>query len=183
MRKIGYARVAYPDQDLDIQITKLLMNRCNLVYSEQVNVYYKEQLELEHCLDELRVNDTLVIEKLEVLGFTPKRLIEFFENKILPYDIYLEVLDLGINTDTEEGQLFIKVFKMLSETENILLKERTTNGLEAARERGRYGGRPQISEYKRNYIKQLYASRMYTPSEISKMVGISRTTIYRILKK
>ncbi|PWG68374.1 hypothetical protein DEM28_24435, partial [Enterobacter mori] len=63
------------------------------------------------------------------------------------------------------------------------LKERTTNGLEAAKERGRYGGRPQISEDKRNYIKQLYASRMYTQSEISKMVGISRTTIYRILKK
>lgn len=83
MRKIGYARVAYPDQDLDIQITKLLMNRCNLVYSEQVNVYYKEQLELEHCLDELRANDTLVIEKLEVLGFTPKRLIEFFETSIV----------------------------------------------------------------------------------------------------
>lgn len=82
MRKIGYARVAYPDQNLDIQITKLLINRCNLVYSEQVNVYYKEQLELENCLDELQTNDTLVIEKLKVLGFTPKRLIEFFENKI-----------------------------------------------------------------------------------------------------
>ena len=93
------------------------------------------------------------------------------------------MLDLDINTNTEEGQLFIKVFKMLSETENILLKERTTNGLEAAKKRGRYGGRSQISEVKRNYIKQLYASRMYTPSEISKMVGISRTTIYKILKK
>ena len=50
MRKIGYARVAYPDQNLDTQLTKLLINGCDLVYSEQVNVYYKEQLELEHCL-------------------------------------------------------------------------------------------------------------------------------------
>ncbi|WFR69886.1 recombinase family protein [Staphylococcus saprophyticus] len=72
MRKIGYARVAYPDQNLDTQLTKLLINGCDLVYSEQVNVYYKEQLELEHCLDELKTDDTLVIEKLKVLGFTPK---------------------------------------------------------------------------------------------------------------
>ncbi|MGI2272597.1 recombinase family protein [Staphylococcus cohnii] len=183
MRKIGYARVAYPDQNLDTQLTKLLINGCDLVYSEQVNVYYKEQLELEHCLDELKADDTLVIEKLKVLGFTPKKLMEFFESRILPYDIHLEVLDLGINTNTEEGQSFIEVFKKLSESENILLKERTTNGLEAAKERGRYGGRPQLSEDKRKYIKQLYASRTYTPNEISKMVGVSRTTVYRIVKK
>ena len=81
MRKIGYARVAYPDQNLDTQLTKLLINGCDLVYSEQVNVYYKEQLELEHCLDELKTDDTLVIEKLKVLGFTPKKLIEFFESR------------------------------------------------------------------------------------------------------
>lgn len=34
------------------------------------------------------------------------------------------MFDLDINTNIEEGQLFIEIFKMLSETENILLKER-----------------------------------------------------------
>ncbi|PAF66108.1 hypothetical protein APV34_13675 [Staphylococcus aureus] len=41
MRKIGYARVPYTDQNLDVEITHLLINGCDLVFSEKVFIYSK----------------------------------------------------------------------------------------------------------------------------------------------
>ncbi|SDK00997.1 Helix-turn-helix domain of resolvase [Jeotgalicoccus aerolatus] len=73
---------------------------------------------------------------------------------------------------------------MLLESEKVLVQERTSNGLNAAREKGRKGGRPQkIEESQKQYIKQLYDSDKYTGEEIAQMTGLSRTSIYRIIRE
>src|SRR5699024_1729935 len=78
----------------------------------------------------------------------------------------------------------IRVFQMLLESEKVLVQERTSNGLKAAREKGRKGGRPQkVEKSQRYYIKQLYDSDKYTGEEIAQMTGLSRSSIYRIIKE
>ncbi|REI09990.1 recombinase family protein [Staphylococcus felis] len=184
MRKIGYARVPYADQNLDVQVTHLLINGCDLVFSEKVNIYSKEQVELKNCLEELKENDFLVITDLKTLGLTPKQFIHFLDCEILSKNFHLEVLNLSINTQSEYGEYFIRVFKMLLESEKTLVQERTSNGLNAAREKGRKGGRPQkIEKSQKHYIKQLYDSDKYTGEEIAQMTGLSRTSIYRIIRE
>lgn len=184
MRKIGYARVPYTDQNLDNEITHLLINGCDLVFSEKVNVYSKEQIELKNCLEELKENDILVITDLKALGLTPKQFINFLDHEIISKNFHLEVLNLDINTQNEYGQYFIRIFKMLLESEKVLVQERTSNGLNAAREKGRKGGRPQkIEKSQKQNIKQLYDSDKYTGEEIAQMTGLSRSSIYRIIKE
>ncbi len=70
-----------------------------------------------------------------------------------------------------------------AELEANLLSERTKKGLAAARARGRLGGRPSISEEKKDLIIRLYNSKDYTGEEIARMAGISRGTIYNIIKE
>ncbi|WP_020008105.1 recombinase family protein [Salinicoccus albus] len=184
MRKIGYARVPYADQNLDTQVTHLLINGCDLVFSEKVNIYNREQIELKSCLEELKENDILVITDLKTLGLTPKQFINFLDREIISKNFHLEVLTLNINTQNEYGQYFIRLFKMLLESEKVLVQERTSNGLNAAREKGRKGGRPQkIEKSQKQYIKQLYDSDSYTGEEIAKMTGLSRSSIYRIIRE
>ncbi|SUL82111.1 putative site-specific recombinase [Staphylococcus aureus] len=73
---------------------------------------------------------------------------------------------------------------MLLESEKVLVQEKTLNGLKAAREKGHTGGRPQkVKNNQKNYIKQLYDSDKYTGEEIAKMTGLSRSSIYRIIKE
>ncbi|MFL1624569.1 helix-turn-helix domain-containing protein [Staphylococcus capitis] len=73
---------------------------------------------------------------------------------------------------------------MLLESEKVLVQERTSNGLNAAREKGRKGGRPQkIEKSQKQNIKQLYDSDKYTGEEIAQMTGLSRTSIYRIIRE
>lgn len=102
----------------------------------------------------------------------------------IPEKFYLEVLNLDINTQNEYGQYFIRVFKMLLESEKVLVQERTSHGLNAAREKGRKGGRPQkIEKSQKQNIKQLYDNDKYTGEEIAQMTGLSRTSIYRIIRE
>ncbi|WP_285489799.1 recombinase family protein [Staphylococcus haemolyticus] len=114
-----YARVLYTDQNLDNQITYLLTNGCDLVFSEKVNVYSKEQIEFKSCLEELKENDILVITDLKALGLTLRQFINFLDHEIISKNFHLEVLNLDINTQNEYGKYFIRVFKMLLESEKF----------------------------------------------------------------
>jgi DNA invertase Pin-like site-specific DNA recombinase len=62
-----------------------------------------------------------------------------------------------------------------AELEANLLSERTKKGLEAARARGRKGGRPSLPDHKKREIKFLYDEQKLTGEEIAKQTGVSRS--------
>ena len=71
------------------------------------------------------------------------------------------------------------MFGALAEFEHNLVRERTQAGLNAARARGRKGGRPKVLEpAKRRLAVQLYAEKKHTIVEICRMMGISKPTLY-----
>jgi DNA invertase Pin-like site-specific DNA recombinase len=181
MSKIGYARVSKKDQNLESQIDALKKFGCTKNFSEKVSGQLLKTTELDKCLEYLREGDTLVIYKLDRLGRTKKQLIElsqwFEENKI-----ELQIIDMNINTKKDAmGKMFFTIMSAFAELEASLLSERTKRGLENARARGRKGGRPRISEIKRNQIKYLYdVKKKWSGEEVAKATGVSKTTVYRI---
>lgn len=182
MAKIGYARVSTQDQNLDSQIDVLKDYGCNRIFSEKVSGRKYKRTELDKCLDYMREGDTLVITKLDRLGRTTKQLIELSQH-LEDNEIDLEIVDMNINTNDAMGKMFFTMMSAFAELEANLLSERTKRGLASARARGRKGGRPGISENKKDMIKSLYNSKEYTGEEIAKMAGVSRGTVYRIIKK
>jgi DNA invertase Pin-like site-specific DNA recombinase len=67
--------------------------------------------------------------------------------------------------------------------EREIIRERTKAGLEAARARGRSGGRPQVLTDKQiDMLRRLAADRNNTVDEIYRTLGISRRTYYRYVK-
>ncbi|MEK4139310.1 helix-turn-helix domain-containing protein [Kurthia sp. FSL E2-0154] len=62
-----------------------------------------------------------------------------------------------------------------------IIQQRTKAGLEAARKRGKIGGRPAIDEHKKRQIKKLYAAGE-SATDIAKEFGIGRSTVYKLLK-
>jgi DNA invertase Pin-like site-specific DNA recombinase len=76
------------------------------------------------------------------------------------------------------------IFGALAEFERDIIKERTQAGLEAARTRGKFGGRPKaLSPEKIKLARKLYADASTSVAEICKMLGISRHTLQRYVKK
>src|SRR5262249_9218272 len=89
-----------------------------------------------------------------------------------------------IDTATTTGQLVFHIFGALAEFERNLIRERTIAGLEAARSRGRLGGRPRLNPAsgKVAMAKKLYADKTNEIGQICDMLNIPRATLYRYVK-
>ena len=86
-----------------------------------------------------------------------------------------------LDTTTPQGNLLFTIFAGLSQFERDLIRQRTKNGLEAARARGRKGGRPKAASGKIETALKMYDSKLHTIAEITTATGISRATLYQAI--
>ena len=99
-------------------------------------------------------------------------------------NIGFQSLQESIDTTTPGGKLVFHIFGALAEFERTLIRERTKAGLDAARARGRRGGRPKkLSAEKRALAIDLYNQKKHTVSEICSMMEITKPTLYDYLKE
>ena len=81
-------------------------------------------------------------------------------------------------------QFFFQVTGAFAELERNLIRERTRAGLEAARARGRSGGRPRVLDDEGLAMAlELYRSNKTQVSSIAKRLGVAKRTLYRYLER
>jgi len=182
---IGYARVSKNEQNLDLQRDALLKSGCKEknIFTDKITGTKAERKGLTQVLTILRSGDTLVVWRLDRLGRSLKHLIETV-TKLQEQNIAFQSITENINTSTATGQLVFHFFGALAEFERNLIRERTIAGIEAARARGRLGGRPKlhVSSTKVAMAKKLFADKTNKIDDICKMLNISRATLYRYIK-
>ena len=183
--KIGYARVSTQDQKLELQLDDLKSYGCETVYKEKMSGKSKTRPQLEKMIDQLRKGDVVVVWKLDRLGRSLKDLIELVSSFREKGVEFVSLKD-GIDTGTATGRFTFNIFASLAEFEREIIRERTMAGLEAARSRGKKGGRPaglsKEALAKAKSAKILYESGEKTVSEIANSLGISRATCYRYIQ-
>jgi DNA invertase Pin-like site-specific DNA recombinase len=182
---IGYARVSTNEQNLDLQQDALKKAGCTdkTIFTDKITGTKTQRVGLEQALSYLRPGDTFVVWRLDRLGRSLKHLIETV-TKLKEQQIAFKSLTENIDTSTSTGQLVFHIFGALAEFERNLIRERTIAGLEAARARGRLGGRPEIpaTSSKAAMAKKLYADKTNAVQDICKTLNISRATLYRYIK-
>ena len=178
---VGYARVSTGEQNLDLQVDALKEAGCERIFQDQVSGSVKIRPNLEHALGFARSGDTLVVWRLDRLSRSLKDLIEtvtLIESK----GAQLKSLHESIDTASSSGKLIFHLFGALAEFERNLIKERTLAGLQAARARGRKGGRPpSLDSGKRKLAVRLYNEKKHSIIHICKMMGISKPTLYKYI--
>lgn len=178
---IGYARVSTDDQKLDLQLDALNKAGCEKIYDDYMSGAKAERPGLTKALDQCRSGDTLVVWRLDRLGRSIKNLIDLAE-LLEQRGIGLKSCQEAIDTNTSGGKLIFHMFGALAEFERNLLRERTRAGLDAARARGRTGGRPKVLDLKaRNLAISLYDSKAHSIKDICSMMKIGKTTLYSYL--
>ena len=181
--KIGYGRISTADQSTDLQTDALRDAGCERVFIDEASGTLRDRPQLTRALDYLRPNDVLVVWRLDRLGRSLRNLIDVVQ-QLAERDIGLISLREAIDTTTPSGRLVLHVFASISEFERDLIVERTRAGLQAARARGRVGGRPAVlTGEKLRVARQMYDSREYTVTAIADTLGISRATVYRHLQR
>ena len=138
---IGNARVSTTEQNLDAQIDALTVAGAERLFSERVSGAKVELLELDKMLDQLRDGDVVVVTKYDRLARSLRDLLDIVE-AIKERGAGFRSLAENIDTTTPAGELIFQVFASIAHFERRRIAERTREGLEAARKRGRIGGRP-----------------------------------------
>src|SRR5438093_6099958 len=182
---IGYARVSTQEQTLDLQKDALEKLGCTKIFSDVVSGAKAERTGLTEALEYVREGDTLVVWRLDRLGRSLKHLIETI-TKLNNRKIGFKSITENIDTTTSGGKLIFHIFGALAEFERDIIRERTNAGLQAARARGRLGGRPKAktldTQKKVTLAQSLYDDKNNTIEEICKTLNISRSTLYRYIK-
>jgi len=178
---IGYARVSGWDQNPDLQVDALSEVGCKRIFTDHASGTRTDRPQLAAALDYARPGDTLVVWRLDRLGRSLRHLVETvsgFEEA----GIGFRSLNGDIDTTTSNGRLIFHIFCALAEFERDLLVDRTQAGLAAARARGKVAGRkPKLSADQVAVAQRLHRDGKHNVSEIAKVLGVSRATIYRHL--
>ena len=178
---IGYARVSTQDQKPELQLDALKAAGCEKVFVEKASGAQRERPELKAALDYMRDGDTLVVWKLDRLARSMKQLIETVEG-LEEVGVGFRSLTEAIDTTTAGGKLVFHVFGALAEFERSIIRERTRAGLDAARARGRKGGRPaKLKEDDLRAARAMLADGEITVEAVAKRLDVSPATLYRHL--
>lgn len=180
MAVIGYARVSTDEQSLDLQQNALTEAGATSTYEDKASGKTADRPELAQCLKALRKGDTLVVWRLDRLGRNVQDLIRIV-NGLEERGVTFKSLKECIDTSGPAGKLVFHLFAALAEFERDLIRERTVAGLEAARARGRKGGRPQLLDIKQQRAAlAMMKNREMSVAEISRHFGVSRSTLYSL---
>jgi DNA invertase Pin-like site-specific DNA recombinase len=190
--KYGYARVSSKGQDLTAQLNQLKENGCEKIFKEKVSGRNKEEREsFQKLLETVKEGDTIVVTKLDRFARSTKDALNTIE-ALNTLGVGLVVLNMGgdkVDTTTAIGKLMVTVLAGIAEFEADMIKERQLEGIELAKQRGVYKGRPKKYTEKNKSLShalELFSNRdsnKMTVDEICQITNISRATLYRAVRE
>ena len=180
---IGYARVSTQDQDNAAQIAALKLAGCEIIFEEKASGGRWERPELHRLLGQLRKGDVLVVWKLDRLSRSLKDVLTLME-KVELAESGFQSLTEAIDTTSPGGRMMMQIVGSFAEFERAMLRERTRNGLNAARSEGRIGGRrPKLTKHQSQEIIHLVSSSKKTAADAARLFNVHPATVSRLLAR
>lgn len=183
MAAIGYARVSSTGQSLEVQTEKLIaagVEPDHLFAEKRSGTTAKDRPEFDAALRSVRKGDVLIVTKMDRLARSVSDLRSIVD-QLDAKGVGFRVLDqAAVDTTTPNGRLMLNMLAAFAEFETDLRKERQREGIEKAKDRGVYKGRPVTLP--RDQVKALKAEGLGA-TEIAKRLGMGRASVYRLLNE
>ena len=191
-KKYGYIRVSSRSQEsnssIKYQKEQLIQNG---IQPENIRIEVgsatneiKNRLVFQKLIqEELKSNDLLMVTKIDRCS---RNTLEFLklQDILFKKNITFVALDLPTSIDLATNKLIATTLSGIAEFENNRRKERQKQGIRAAQQEGKYTGRKSIiNQTLIQKVKNLKENKNLSVTEIAKVLGISRPTIYKILKQ
>ncbi|QOT24075.1 recombinase family protein [Paenarthrobacter sp. YJN-D] len=180
---IGYARVSTAEQNPELQHDALERAGVIKAFTDYASGSTQDRPAWQQCLEFLQPGNVLVVWKLDRVGRSTADLARIVTELGERGVQFKSLTESFIDTTTADGRLIFHIFAALSEHERSRMLERTRAGLDAARARGRVGGRPStMTEAKIKAARTMHAEK--TPIvEIAQALGVGRMSVSRVLAK
>jgi DNA invertase Pin-like site-specific DNA recombinase len=179
--KFGYARVSTTEQDLELQ-HQALQPHCDRIFSDHASGKDFERPAFQRLRDQLREGDAVIVWKLDRVGRSLPDLLQFVQ-ELEERGVHFHSLTEGFDTSTAGGRLFFAIAGAFAEYERNLIRERTKAGLEAARARGRVGGRKPVLDAKTWKLMHTLYEQGTPVADICAQFRVGKSTFYRYLQQ
>lgn len=185
-RTIGYARVSTAGQTTDPQVSALKEAGCTRIFAEKVSSRTPEnqRIQLQAAIAVLEDGDELVVSKLDRLGRTMHEVVNRLHD-LQTNGIQVRTLDGLLNTKGlgKMAPLVVGLLTGLAEVERELIRERTQESVEHRRRTGgNLGGRPGLSEVKKDNIIRL-RDEGHSLRKIVILTGVSLAAVQKVCKE
>ena len=192
MKTYGYARCSTNEdkQDINRQIRELKAAGADEVVFEYEHGDAKVKKELHMLLDMAASGDTIITLEVSRLSRSTQQLCEILD---IVKEKHLRLMIVGsITIDCRNGEVdpmskaFLEMSGVFAELELSMIRARVRSGMQNARNKGRKIGRPQTTkdDIPANFYKHYpsYAAGNMNVSELARICGLSRPTVYKYLK-
>ena len=180
---VGYARVSTTSQSLDAQTDALEKAGAIKVYSDHASGATMERPGWVECLEYLQPGNVLLVNDLTRLGRSAADLAAIVA-LLAERQVGLRSLNEPyLDTSTSHGLMIFQIFSALAEYERNRLRERTREGLRAAKARGRVGGRPTKMTPDKAATAHEMRAKKRTIKDIAALIGVSESTVVRELAR
>ena len=191
-QKYGYVHVSSKSQELNSSLEsqkhQLIQNgikveNIRIEIGSAANEIKNRPVFQKLMKEELKPNDLLMVTKIDRCS---RNTLEFLklQDILFKQHITFVALDLPTSVDLATNKLMATTLSAMAEFENNRRKDRQKQGIRAAQQQGKYTGRKTIiSQTLIQKVKNLKENKNLSVSEIAKVLGISRPTIYKILKQ
>ena len=181
---IGYARVSTRGQDLTQQRTTLREAGCSRIFEEKISGITRDRPELGRLLEHLRAGDVVTVSRLDRLARSTRDLLEIAERIKNAGAGLRSLAEPWADTTTPAGRMVLTVFAGMADFERSLIVERTSAGRTAAKARGvRFGPHPTLDAEKITHARNLIEQDAKPVTEVARLLGVHRATLYRALKQ
>ena len=170
-QKQEFIRQGVPEKNIRIEVGSAVNN-------------IKQGPVFSHLIDhELKENDLLVVTKIDRCS---RNTLEFLklQERLHKKGVRFISLDLPYSNDMAVNQLISTNLAAIATFENERRKERQRQGIQAAKKNGKYLGRRTVIDKKLiSQVQDLKENKNLSITEIAKVTGRGRTTIYKVLKE
>lgn len=175
--KVGYQRVSSANQNLARQELGEDVER---LFSEKVSGKNTDRPALQEMIAFVREGDEVVVYSIDRLARDLRDLqglIQQLNDKGVRVTFRSERLSFGAEADDAFAKLQLQMMGAFAEFERNIIRKRQAEGIEKAKKRGAYKGRQ--SSIDPQVIAQMQAEGL-SPTQISRELGISRQSVYRL---
>ena len=190
-KKYGYVRVSSKSQEFnsstESQKQLLIQNGIeeqNIVVEigSAANEIKNRPVFQKLMTEKLEENDLLMVTKIDRCS---RNTLEFLklQDILFKKNITFVALDLPTSPDLATNKLIATTLSGIAEFENARRKDRQKQGIRAAQKEGKYTGRKSvINQTLIRKVKDLKEQKNLSVTDIAKVLGISRPTVYKVLK-
>ena len=176
--KIGYVRVSTKEQNTARQEGLMKVLGVDKIYIDRMSGKDTERPALQDMMKFAREGDSVVVESISRFARNTKDLLELTEQLSNKHVQFISQKE-NIDTNTPAGKFMLTIFGAVAELEREYIRQRQKEGIEIAKEQGKYKGRPEKQLDNFNEIYRQWKSGNITATSASKQLNVSRSTFYR----